>query len=205
MDFLLELWTILQQLEAIHSGSTWSDVENWRLIPLRNNLLLRIGDRDTVFCPPPGATAATAVAQEGPSDDARQRVEYEQPGSDAAHLASPVGAAGEQGAALRSPREAGAAPHPLQPGGAHSYEQLAAPQDTAAAAAAAEAGPSSHAVRVAGSVPADQQQRQPLQSGDRSEHAGDVSVWRRCVQDCMCYSHSSCQLQQHGRVSVCTR
>ena len=170
MDFLLELWTILQQLEAIHRDSTWSDVENWRLIPLRNNLLIRIGDRDTVFCPPPGATAATAVAQEGSSGDAQPRVEYEQPGSDAAHLAPPV------------------------------YEQPKAPQGTAAKGAATEAGPSSPAVRVlgTGSVPADQQQQQPQESADRSEDAGNGSVWCRRVQDRICYPHSSYQLQQHG-------
>ena len=177
VDFLLELWTILQQLEAIHRDSTWSDVENWRLIPLRNNLLIRIGDRDTVFCPPPGTTAATAVAQEGSSGNAQQQVEYEQPGSDAAHLAPPV------------------------------YEQPAAPQDTAAVAAAAQAGPSSPAVRVSGSgsASADQQQQQPQQSADRSEDAGDGAVWCRRVGARICYPHSSYLPQQHGDGGVCIR
>lgn len=49
---LQELWAVLQQLHIAHPESDWSDLGDWRLIPLRNNCFIRIGDRGAVFVAP---------------------------------------------------------------------------------------------------------------------------------------------------------
>lgn len=55
-EALHDLWAILTQVERADADSGWSNVEDWRLIPLQDQRLMRVKHRAAVFVAPFPAT-----------------------------------------------------------------------------------------------------------------------------------------------------
>lgn len=70
-SLLADMWGVLQELARADTTSSWADLADWHLVPLRSGHLMRIQHSSAVFVVPPQAEhLLSSAASGGPSSHA---------------------------------------------------------------------------------------------------------------------------------------